>query len=110
MRDIKTLAQQAKNRLKGKTTDKKSLKLLQGGEVEFKRVLISKEDKILYNKIKNLLENEQVFNPIAQIIDFKYYNTLPVNLREKYFFDMVDKFYIYKQQIENENLTNKQAN
>lgn len=111
MRDLKTLAQQAKNRLKGKTTDERSLKLIHGGEVEYKRVLISdKENQVLYNKIKALLEKEEVFNPIAQLIDFKYYNSLPVNLREKYFFDIVDKFHMYKEQIENESIKLDKAN
>ena len=109
MWDIKTLAQQAKNRLKGKK-QKENFKLLQGGEVEFKRVLINNnESKIMYDKIKNLLESDDVFNPISQLIDFKYYNSLPLNLREKYFFDIVDKYYSIKQQIENENSTRKQA-
>ena len=111
MRDLKTLAQQAKNRLKGKTTDERNLKLIQGGQVQYKRVLLSdKENKILYNKVKDLLEDETVFNPIARLIDMKYYNSLPLNLREKYFFELVDKFHEYKDQIESENIKLDKAN
>ena len=111
MRDLKTLAQQAKNRLRGKTTDERNLKLLQGGCVQFKRVLINnKEDEILYNKVKNILQDESIFNPIAKLIDFKYYNSLPNNLREKYFFDIVDKFYMFKEQIEKEDYPYHKAN
>lgn len=111
MRDLKKLAQQAKNRLKGKTVDKRNLRLLEGGEVEFKRVLLSEKDnQIMYNKVKAILEKDEVYNPIALLIDLKYYNSLPLNLKEKYFFEIVDKYYYYKQQIENENFVLFKAN
>lgn len=111
MRDLKWLAQQAKNRLKGKTTDERNLKLLQGGEVEYKRILLSdKENQTMYNKVKEILHSGEVYNPIALLLDTKYYNSLPINLREKYFFDTVDKFYFFKKQIEEEDLQTKKAN
>lgn len=111
MRDLKRLAQQAKNRLRGKTTDERNLKLLQGGEVEYKRVLLSeKENEIMYNKVKEILQREDVYNPIALLMDLRHYNSLPVDLREKYFFEIVDKFYFFKNQIEKENSLEKKAN
>ena len=111
MRDLKRLAQQAKNRLKGKTTDERNLKLLQGGEVEYRRVLLSdKENQIMYNKVKEILHSGEVYNPIALLLDTKHYNSLPKNLREKYFFDTVDKLYFFKNQIETEEMQAQKAN
>lgn len=111
MRDLKRLAQQAKNRLKGKTTDEGNLKLLQGGEVEYKHIILSeKENQIMYNKVKDILHSGEVFNPIALLIDIKHYNSLPANLREKYFFETVDKYHYFKAQIETEEMQTKKAN
>ncbi|MDD3397726.1 MAG: hypothetical protein PHR96_04235 [Clostridia bacterium] len=53
----------------------------------------NEEDEMFYNKVCQMLtENRDIHNPIGQLIDSKIYNSLPVSSREKYFFDLVDKY------------------
>ncbi len=97
MRNLKTLAEQAKNRLRGKDSKFSSLQLIQGGSIEFKRILDEKNEK-LYEKVKEILKKEESFtNPISQIMDMKHYNSLNSTEKERYFFKMLDKYHEIRQ-------------
>lgn len=98
MRDLKTLAQQAKNRLRGRDyKDVKTLRLIKGENVEYRRVLQTDEDK-LYGKVKDILSREEEFyNPISYLMDMNYYNSLSPTEKERYFFEIVDKFHALKE-------------
>lgn len=95
MKDLKTLAQQAKDRLRGNGyTDVKTLRLIKGENVEFRRVLqVEEENEKLYVKVKDILSREEEFcNPISYLMDMNYYNSLCNCGKERYFFEIVDKF------------------
>lgn len=103
---LKRMAQMAKNRLRSKVNEKenKSLKgngkfkILYGDGIDVKCKIITKEDMKLYGKVKAMLEEDfDVLNPISQLIDYKIYNKLDSFAKERYVFDLVDKYKRYKE-------------
>lgn len=110
---LKRMAQMAKNRLRSKVreNDNKLLlksdkfKVLFGEGVDIKSKIITKEDVKLYGKIKNMLdENEDVTNPIARLIDYKVFNKLDDSAKERYIFNLVDKYKNYKDKYYSERI------
>lgn len=102
---LKRMANMAKNRLRNKVreNDNKALKkgdtfkVLFGEGVDIKNKIITKEDVKLYTKIKSMLEiNEDIVNPIAQLIDYKVFNKLDELSKERYLFELVGKYKVYK--------------
>lgn len=100
---LKAMAQQAKERLRGKTEKVVNIKNTQNNSsrAEIKTIIINKEDTKLNNKMKNLIDSECIC-PINELIDFAYYKTLSKEQKERYFFTIADKFRKYKLQLENE--------
>jgi len=98
---LKLLAQIAKKRLKGeiiKTSPPKFTTLR-----ENVRLLPTDEDEKLYAKVCHILsENKDIINPLGKLIDYKKYNNLNGFEREKYFFDLVDKYAELKKKFEKE--------
>ena len=108
---LKRMAQMAKNRLRNKVKDNDNKKLknkscfrvLYGSSVDIKSKIISREDLNLYEKVKAILnEDKDIFNPISRLIDHKVYNKLETNAKERYLFDIVDKYKKYKEMYEEE--------
>ncbi len=102
---LKRMAMLAKNRLRNKVkeNDNKALKkgdrfkVLFGEGVDIKCKIITKEDEKLYTKVKEMLdENQDVANPIARLIDYKIYNRLDDISKERYLFDIINKYKQYK--------------
>lgn len=97
-RDIlKFMAQQAKNRLRGK--DKNLRPNVKTIDV--------KDDEKLYGIVKKTVDDNCI-NPLAELIDIKYYKTLSSDQKERYFFNLADKYRELKQRYEHEKL--KQVN
>lgn len=110
---LKRMALMAKNRLRNKVreNDNKALKqgdkfkVLFGEGVDIKSKIITKEDVKLYGKIKEMLdENEDITNPIARLIDYKVFNKLEDNAKERYLFELVDKYKAYKNKYYDERI------
>ena len=108
---LKRMAQMAKNRLRNKVREidnkkcknKSCFKVLYGGAVDIKSKIISRDDLKLYEKVKAILnEDNDVFNPIARLIDHKIYNKLETGAKERYLFEIVDKYKKYKEMYEEE--------
>ena len=98
-RDIlKFMAQQAKNRLRGKDLNSRQ---------NVKTIDIDKGDDKLYLKVKQTIDNGCT-NPLAELIDVKYYKSLSLEQRERYFFSLADKYRQLKNRYEHEKL--KQVN
>lgn len=102
---LKRMAQMAKNRLRNKVreNDNKALlksdkfKVLFGEGVEIKSRIITKDDAKFYLKVKQMLdENEDITNPISRLIDYKIYNKLDDEAKERYLFNLVGKYKEYK--------------
>ena len=102
---LKRMALMAKNRLRNKVreNDNKALqkgdrfKVLFGEGVDIKCKIITKEDAKLYNRVKQMLdENEDVVNPLAKLIDYKIFNKLNEEEKERYLLVLVNKYKQYK--------------
>ena len=113
---LKRFAQMAKNRLRNKVREqdikeskgKSNFKVIYGTGVDVKSKIITKEDEKLYVKIRDMLdENVDIINPIAKLIDYKVYNKMDTLSKERYLFEMVNKYKIYKTKYQQEKI--KQA-
>lgn len=111
---LKRMAQMAKNRLRNKVKESNnrqlkkndSYKVLFGEIVDIKSKIITKEDYNLYNKVKQILSSdEDIFNPLARLIDYKIYNKLTPQAQERYILNLVDKYKTYKAKFEQEKLS-----
>ena len=94
MRDLKTLAMQAKNRLKGICEEKNTkgnLRLIKGNQNQIKVIVTEDESDKLYERYKDVV-TEDMHNPIAAMMDKKLYSQLAGSKKEKYFFDTLDKY------------------
>ncbi|MGI5841801.1 MAG: hypothetical protein ACOX6H_00680 [Christensenellales bacterium] len=110
MRDLKTLAMQAKNRLKGykeqpKTKNTK-LKLIKGGDSSIKIICKEAEMEQFYNKFKDIINSDCIHNPIGCMIDKKVYNKLCDTKKELYFFETLEKYKLLKERCSKENNQN----
>ena len=108
---LKRMAQIAKNRLRSKVNeyDNKSIKsrgnfkILYGKDIDIKSKIISRDDTKLYQKVKSILEEDfDIVNPIAKLIDYKVYNKLSDLDKERYLFDIIEKYKYYKQKFQEE--------
>ena len=93
---LKNLAKQAKLRMKSEKFDSYSS--------QFYSARISEEDEKLYRKVCEILkENPNISNPIKKLCDEKVFKSLPEISKEKYVFDLVDKYLNFKDRFEKEN-------
>ena len=97
---LKLMAQQAKNRMSGKTQQSSDYRIIIGGDhLEYKTIIIkNNDDEILYNKIKDILSTDgEGINPIHKIIDIDKYNSLNSFQTEKYLFELTDIYRKFKE-------------
>ena len=65
--------------------------------------LNNKEYEQFYLKVCQMFdENKDVVNPIAKLIDYSVYNSLEGRAKEKYFFELIDKYNECKLRYERE--------
>lgn len=103
---LKAMAQQAKERLAGKnkiTSVKYGKFEIIENKPNVKTIIINSNDDALYNKVKDTLNNNSI-NPLNDLIDFNYYKTLSKEQKERYFFNLADKYRKLKQRYENEKI------
>ena len=103
---LKLLAQKAKKRLStaGQTVvkNKTTAYLSQGGYA----IVASKqkiEEDPLFEKVKKLLEKEDVFNPLAELTDYDVFNNLSSIEKEKYIIDISKRYNEIKEYFANIN-------
>ena len=108
---LKRMALMAKNRLRNKVKENNnkqlkkndSYKVLFGEIVDIKSKIITKEDDVLYGKIKQMLdEDADIVNPLARLIDYKVYNKLMPDAQERYIFNLVNKYKSCKERYQKE--------
>jgi hypothetical protein len=96
---LKLLAQKAKKRLStaGQTIcEKQSTKttfayLSQGSYAIVANKQMIEEDP-LFDKVKKLLESEDVMNPLSELTDNKYFNSLNETEKERYIMDISKRY------------------
>ena len=95
------LAKDAKSRMKNFNKEKSIIEQLPYAKASF-----TNEEQDLYERVKKLLmRDEIVINPIQELIDRKYYNSLSKEAQQKYIFDLSDKYKQMKLKFERESLT-----
>lgn len=96
---LKLLAQKAKKRLStagqnfsNTTTEKRTTAYLSQGSY----MVVASNQKIeedpLFEKVKKLMEREDVFNPLAELTDYKIFNNLSDLDKEKYIIDISKRY------------------
>lgn len=92
---LKLLAQKAKKRLStaGQTISQKQTTayLSQSSYAIVASLQDIKEDP-LFQKVKNLLERDDVFNPIAELTDHKVFDSLSQVEKERYVIDISKRY------------------
>ncbi len=108
---LKRMAQMAKSRLRKKvneTENKKAgkyFKIIYSESVDIKSKIITRDDAKLYQRVKDMLDkDEDITNPISRLIDYKTFNGLDGFGKERYLFDLVEKYKKYKQKYAEEKL------
>lgn len=93
MRDIKTLAMQAKNRLRGLggVGVTKGLRLVDE-KSPIKFVTCEDDSEKIYEKFKDVVVSDEIHNPIGCMMDKKLYSQLCQTKKEQYFFDTLEKY------------------
>ena len=86
---LKTLALRAKNRLIHKN-DPTSAYL---GAADMRIKIIKSGDEVFYDKVKALLErDEDITNPLKELMDESLLSTMTTGQRERYLFQTIDKY------------------
>lgn len=97
---LKMLAQKAKKRLstagqnlQNETTHEKStFAYLSQGTYAIVASKQSIEDDPLFEKVKKLLDKPDVYNPLAELTDYKVFNNLTQTEKEKYIIDISKRY------------------
>ena len=95
------LAKQAKRRMKNYNN---------GGiqHLSYASLAYSDKDQVLYNKVCKLLDEDRlVINPINELIDKKYYETLSIESKQKYILDLSEKYRQMKDRYDRERAMRK---
>lgn len=94
------LARDAKARMKNYNRQKSVFE-----QVSYSKVCFNENEMQLYNKVCKLLSSDEiVINPIQELIDRKYYNTLTLDAKQKYIFDLSEKYKQMKIRYETEQM------
>ncbi len=107
---LKRMAQMAKNRLRNKVNESENktvkgrgnFKILQTNGMDIKSKIITKEDTKLYEKVVAVLSEGDVFDPLSRLMDTRAYNKMDDCAKERYLFELIDKYKSYKEKYERE--------
>ena len=92
------LAKDAKARMKNYSKEKSIF-----DQIPYAKVCFGVQERELYEKVCKLMEKEEVvINPIKELVDYKYYNTLTIEAKQKYIFDLSEKYKSMKERYEKE--------
>ena len=95
------LAKDAKARMKNYNKERSIFE-----QIPYAKACFGVREQELYDKVSKLLEREEVvINPIKELVDYKYYNTLSLEAKQKYIFDLSEKYKIMKLRYEKEHET-----
>lgn len=86
------LARDAKSRMKNYNKEKSIFE-----QIPYAKVCFNSHEQDLYEKVCKLLEKDEiVINPIQELIDKKYYNSLSNEAKQKYIFELSEKYKVMK--------------
>lgn len=92
------LAKDAKSRMRNYTKGESIFE-----QIPYMKTSYTKLDQELYGRVcKMLASDEIIINPIKELVDLKYYNTLSIEGKQKYIFDLSEKYKQMKTRYERE--------
>ncbi|MBQ8615211.1 MAG: hypothetical protein IJ415_01425 [Clostridia bacterium] len=95
------LARDAKARMKNYNRERSIFE-----QIPYAKACFGVHEQELYEKVCKILEREEiVINPIKELVDYKYYNTLSLEAKQKYIFDLSEKYKNMKIRYEKEHET-----
>ena len=82
------LARDAKARMKNFNKEKSIFE-----QIPYAKACFGVREQELYEKVCRLLERDEiVINPIKELVDYKHYNSLSLEAKQKYIFDLSEKY------------------
>lgn len=98
------MAKQAKRRMKNYSQGR--IKTL-----SYAKLANSDKDQMLYKKVCKLLQEDRIIiNPINELMDKKYYDTLSTESKQRYILDLSDKYREMKERYDREHSIFKASN
>ncbi|MBQ9795551.1 MAG: hypothetical protein IJW36_01135 [Clostridia bacterium] len=95
------LARDAKARMKNYNREKSIFE-----QIPYAKACFGVHEQELYEKVCKILEKEEIIiNPIKELVDYKYYNSLSLEAKQKYIFDLSEKYKLMKLRYEKEHET-----
>ncbi len=92
------LARDAKTRMRNYNREKSVFE-----QIPYSKVTYGVHEQELYERVcKILSRDEVVINPIRELIDMKYYNSLSLEAKQKYIIDLSNKYKEMKIRYERE--------
>lgn len=92
------LARDAKSRMRNFNKEKSIFE-----QIPYAKACFGVKEQELYEKVCKLLEREEIIiNPIKELVDYKYYNTLSIEAKQKYIFDLSEEYKKLKLRYEKE--------
>ncbi len=92
------LAKDAKYRMRNYNKEKSVFE-----QIPYAKACFGVKEQELYEKVCRLLDsNEIIINPIKELVDYKLYNTLSLDARQKYIFELSEKYKLMKVRYERE--------
>lgn len=92
------LARDAKSRMRNFNKEKSVFE-----QLPYAKIGLSEKEQNLYERVCRILDsNTIVINPIKELVDNKYYNTLSLEGKQKYIFDLSEKYKEMKVRYERE--------
>ena len=92
------LAKDAKTRMRNFNKEKSIFE-----QIPYAKACFGVQEQELYNKVCRLLESDEVVvNPIKELVDYKYYNSLNLDAKQKYIFELSEKYKSMKLRYEKE--------
>ena len=72
-------------------------------QIPYAKACFGIREQELYEKVCKILESEEiVINPIKELVDYKHYNSLSLEAKQKYIFDLSEKYKLMKIRYEKE--------
>ena len=92
------LAKDAKLRMKNFNKEKSIFE-----QIPYAKACFGVHEQELYEKVCKILERDEiVINPIKELVDYKYYNSLSLDAKQKYIFELSEKYKHMKIRYEKE--------
>ena len=92
------MAKDAKTRMKNYNREKSIFE-----QIPYAKACFGVHEQELYDRVCKILSSDEIIiNPIKELIDNKYYNTLSLEGKQRYIFDLTEKYKEMKSRYERE--------